>query len=53
MTIIVGTAGSLHAASVLNDAGEMLDEKMKEPLQKFMRGFVQFVHSPDVERTAG
>lgn len=32
-----------RAGSVFNDAGEMVDEKAKEQLQKFMQGFVQFV----------
>ncbi|HEX7634365.1 MAG TPA: NADPH-dependent FMN reductase [Noviherbaspirillum sp.] len=34
-----------RAGSVFNGAGEMVDEKMKEQLQKFLRSFVKFVES--------
>lgn len=38
-----------RAGSVFNDAGEMVDEKMKEQLRQFMHGFVNFVQ-PSVPR---
>jgi chromate reductase len=34
-----------RAGSVFNDAGEMVDEKMKAQLQKFVQGFADFVKS--------
>ncbi|MDB5761661.1 MAG: NADPH-dependent reductase [Herminiimonas sp.] len=34
-----------RAGSVFNDAGEMVDEKMKAQLQQFVRGFAGFVES--------
>jgi NAD(P)H-dependent FMN reductase len=34
-----------HAGSVFNEAGEMVDEKMKAQLQQFLHGFVEFVNS--------
>lgn len=34
-----------RAGSVFNEAGEMTDEKMKEQLQQYLRGFVDFVRS--------
>lgn len=34
-----------RAGSAFDDAGEMVDEKMKEQLQKFLRNFVKFVES--------
>jgi chromate reductase len=34
-----------RAGSVFNDAGEMVDEKMKAQLQKFVQGFTDFVKS--------
>lgn len=34
-----------RAGSVFNDAGEMVDDKMKAQLQQFMRGFVDFAQS--------
>jgi NAD(P)H-dependent FMN reductase len=34
-----------RAGSVFNDAGEMVDEKMKAQLQKFVQGFTDFAKS--------
>jgi chromate reductase len=34
-----------RAGSVFNDAGEMVDDKIKAQLQQFMQGFVEFVES--------
>lgn len=35
-----------RAASVFNENGDMVDEKMKGQLQRFLHGFVDFVGSP-------
>lgn len=34
-----------RASSVFNDAGELVDEKMKAQLQQFIHGFTEFVNS--------
>ena len=38
-----------RAGSVFNDAGEMVDEKMKEQLRQFLLGFVRFLQSSEPE----